>query len=161
MTVSVAYKNSFTTLKAVLSSMFWRAGAMFAVSLALIVYGAVVLVMICLFRLSDLSEQWDGGALGQPLDLRGQMGQTMSRNLLLSPNVNSLRSSHACLYGSPLSSGRLSAWSIPQSSHTSDVQSGSMSGCYSSVQEISDQDKSDSDDGDLDACCITNQIGKP
>ncbi len=31
-----------------LSGIFWRAGALFAVSLALIVSGAMVLVMICL-----------------------------------------------------------------------------------------------------------------
>jgi hypothetical protein len=44
--LSVACRNALT-LTAVLSSVFWRASAMFAVSLALIVSGAVVLFMMC------------------------------------------------------------------------------------------------------------------
>ena len=41
-----------------LSSILWGAGALFAVSLALIVSGATVLVMMCLLMLADLNENW-------------------------------------------------------------------------------------------------------
>jgi hypothetical protein len=52
---SVAHKNTLTWM-GIVSSILWRAGALFAVSLALIVSGAVVLLMMCLLRLADLSE---------------------------------------------------------------------------------------------------------
>lgn len=46
------------SLWTVLSSILWGAGALFAVSLALIVSGATVLVMMCLLMLADLNENW-------------------------------------------------------------------------------------------------------
>src|SRR6266849_3462311 len=59
-----------------LSSTLWGAGALFAVSLALLVSGATVLVMICLLMLADLTENFRGDALGQALLHRAGIGQT-------------------------------------------------------------------------------------
>jgi hypothetical protein len=47
-----------------LSSILWRTGALFAVSLALLVFGVTVLVMICLLMLADLTDNFRGDALG-------------------------------------------------------------------------------------------------
>jgi hypothetical protein len=41
-----------------LASILWRAGALFATSLAFLVSGATVLVMMCLLMLGDLNENW-------------------------------------------------------------------------------------------------------
>jgi hypothetical protein len=81
------------------SSVLWRAGALFAVSFALIVSGTVVVLMMCLLRLADLSEKWDGDALGQLLLLRGQMAQTMNREFRQDPDADLLRSLDAFLHG--------------------------------------------------------------
>ena len=64
---------------AMLSSILWHAGALFAVSLALLVSGATVLVMMCLLMLADLTENWGGDAFGQVLPHRAGIGQTMKR----------------------------------------------------------------------------------
>jgi hypothetical protein len=66
----------------------WRAGALFAVSLALIVSGAVVLVMMCFLMLVDQSDKWDGDAFGQLFLLRGGMAQTMNREFRFDPDVD-------------------------------------------------------------------------
>jgi hypothetical protein len=79
------------------SSVLWRAGALFAVSFALIVSGTVVVLMMCLLRLADLSEKWDGDALGQLFLLRGQMARTMNREFRQDPNADLLRLSDAFL----------------------------------------------------------------
>jgi hypothetical protein len=43
---------------AMLASILWRAGSLFAISLAFLVSGAMVLVMMCLLMLADLNENW-------------------------------------------------------------------------------------------------------
>jgi hypothetical protein len=83
----VAPKNTLAWT-VILSSVLWRTGALFAVSLALIVSGAAVLVMMCLLRLVDLSEKWDGDALGQLFLLRGGRAQTMNRELRPDPDAD-------------------------------------------------------------------------
>ena len=55
----------------------WGAGALFAVSLAVLVSGATVLVMICLLMLADLTDNFRGDALGQALIRRAGIGQTI------------------------------------------------------------------------------------
>jgi hypothetical protein len=62
-------------------SVLWSAGALFAISLALIVSGAVVVFVMCLFRLADLSQRWDGDAVGQLLLLRERTALTRNREL--------------------------------------------------------------------------------
>jgi hypothetical protein len=47
-------------------------------------------MMMCLLRLADLSEKWDGDALGQLLLLRGQMAQTMNREFRQDPDADLL-----------------------------------------------------------------------
>jgi hypothetical protein len=49
---------------------------LFATSIAFIVSGAVVLLIMCLFRLADLSHEWDGDVIGQSLLLRERMADT-------------------------------------------------------------------------------------
>jgi hypothetical protein len=71
----------------VLSSLLWGAGALFAVSLALIVSGATTLVMMCLLMLADLSTNWDGDAFDQVLLPRGETAQTMNREFLSYPKL--------------------------------------------------------------------------
>ena len=60
----VTYKSTPRVVSLV-PEILWSAGALFASSLALMVSGAVVLLMMCLFRLADLSQKWDGDAVGQ------------------------------------------------------------------------------------------------
>ena len=55
----------------------WGAGALFAVSLAVLVSGATVLVMICLLMLADLTDNFRRDALGQALIRRAGIGQTI------------------------------------------------------------------------------------
>ena len=71
----------------VISSLLWGAGALFAVSLALIVSGATTLVMMCLLMLADLSTNWDGDAFDQVLPLRGETAQTMNREFSSDPKL--------------------------------------------------------------------------
>ena len=104
------------SLWTVLSSILWGAGALFAVSLALIVSGATVLVMMCLLMLADLSENWGGDAFGQVLLLRGETAQTMNREFLSDPNANLRRMPDTFLHSSNLSDGRFSVWHIPMHS---------------------------------------------
>ena len=47
--------------------------------LALLVPSAVVILMVCLLGLAGLSKNWDGDALGQLLQPRGEMAHTMTR----------------------------------------------------------------------------------
>jgi hypothetical protein len=98
------------------SSVLWGAGAMFAVSLALIVSGAVVLVMMCLLRLVDLSEKWDGDAFGQLFVLSGEMAQTMNREFRPDPDVDLRRAPDAFFHDSNLIDGRFSDWHKPRHS---------------------------------------------
>ena len=67
------------SLWTLVSSILWGAGALFAVSLALTVSGATVLVMMCLLMLADLSENWGGDASRQVLPLSGETAQIMNR----------------------------------------------------------------------------------
>jgi hypothetical protein len=80
------------------SSVLWSAGALFAISFALIVSGTVVVLMMCLLRLADLSEKWDGDAMGQLLLLRGQMAQTMNREFGQDSDAELLRLSDEHLH---------------------------------------------------------------
>ena len=84
---AAASKNTlaWTTIP---SAILWRIGGLFAVSLALIVSGAVVVVMICLLRLIDLSDKLDGNAFGQVLLFRGGIAQTMNGKSRPDPDVN-------------------------------------------------------------------------
>ena len=77
--LTVTYK--ITSKEAsLLPKIFWGAGVLFATSIAFIVSGAVVLVIMCLFRLADLSHEWDGDVIGQALLLYGgRMADTRSR----------------------------------------------------------------------------------
>lgn len=76
--LTVTYK--ITSKEAsLLPKIFWGAGVLFATSIAFIVSGAVVLVIMCLFRLADLSHEWDGDVIGQALLLRERMADTRSR----------------------------------------------------------------------------------
>jgi hypothetical protein len=111
----VAPKNTLAWT-ATVPSVLWRAGALFAVSLALIVSGAVVLVMMCLLRLVDLSEKWDGDAFGQLFPLRGGMAQTMNREFRPDPDVDLRRVPDAFFHDTNLSDGRFSDWHIPRHS---------------------------------------------
>jgi hypothetical protein len=54
----------------------WGAGALFAVSLAVLVSGATVLVLTCLLMLVDLTDNFRGDALGPALLYRAGIGQT-------------------------------------------------------------------------------------
>jgi hypothetical protein len=76
--LTVTYK--ITSKEAsLLPKIFWGAGVLFATSIAFIVSGAVVLLIMCLFRLADLSHEWDGDVIGQSLLLRERMADTRSR----------------------------------------------------------------------------------
>jgi hypothetical protein len=86
-----------------LSSILWRAGALFAVMLALLVSGATVLIMMCLLMLADLTENWPGDAFGQILVHRGGMGQTIKSEFWPDSNANLRRIPHTFLHGSKLS----------------------------------------------------------
>jgi hypothetical protein len=59
-----------------LSSILWRTGAVFAVSLALLVSGVTVLVLTCLLMLVDLADNLRGDAFGEALLYRAGIGQT-------------------------------------------------------------------------------------
>jgi hypothetical protein len=96
------------------SSILWRAGALFAVSLALIVSGAVVLVMMCLLMLVDQSEKWDGDAFGQLFLLRGGMVQTMNRQFQPDPDADLRQVPDGFFHDSNLNDGRFSDWHIPR-----------------------------------------------
>jgi hypothetical protein len=98
----------------VLSSILWGAGALFAVSLALIVSGVTVLVMMCLLMLADLSNNWDGNAFGQVLLLHGETA--MNREFSSDRNANLRRMPDTFLHRSNLSDGRFSDWHIPMHS---------------------------------------------
>jgi hypothetical protein len=93
-----------------LSGIFWRAGALFAVSLALIASGAMVLVMIYLLMLADLSENRGEEAFGQVLLLRGGIAQTMNKEFGLNPNPDLRRMPNTLPHGSN-SSDR--SWQMP------------------------------------------------
>ena len=54
---------------------FWRSDALFAVFLALLVSGATITVMMCLLMLADLTENLRGGAFGQMVLQRAEIGQ--------------------------------------------------------------------------------------
>jgi hypothetical protein len=123
------------TLTQVATTALWRSGALFAVSLVLIVSGAVVLLMMCLFRLADLSEKWDGDALGQLLLLRGRMAQAMNREFQPGSESDLLRLPNASLYGSNFSNVAFSNWRISQRSHPNDNIRNQKPRFYSSVDE--------------------------
>jgi hypothetical protein len=91
---------------AMLSSILWHAGALFAVSLALLVSGATVSVMMCLLMLADLSKNWGGDVFGQVLLHRAGIGQTIKREFWPDSNANLRRMPHAFLHGSKLSDVR-------------------------------------------------------
>ena len=92
-----------------LSGIFWRAGALFAVSLVLIASGAMVLVMICLLMLADLSENWGEEAFGQVLLLRGGIAQTMNKEFGLNPNLDLRRKPNTL----PHSNSSDRSWQMP------------------------------------------------
>jgi hypothetical protein len=115
MMTTVAPKNTLAWA-AIVSGVLWRTGALFAVSLALIVSGTVVLVMMCLLILVDLSEKWDGDAFGQLFLLRGGMAQTMNRELRPDPDADLRRVPDAFFHDSNLRDGRFSDWHIPRHS---------------------------------------------
>jgi hypothetical protein len=75
----VTYKTKPS--RALLSEIFWSAGVLFAISLAFIVSGAVILLTMCLFRLADLSHEWKGDIIGQFLLQRERMADTRHREL--------------------------------------------------------------------------------
>jgi hypothetical protein len=102
------------SLWTVISSLLWGAGAVFAVSLALIVSGATTLVMMCLLMLADLSTNWDGDAFDQVLLLRGETAQTMNREF--SSDSKLRRMPDMFLHSSNVSEGRYSGWRIPMHS---------------------------------------------
>jgi hypothetical protein len=70
----MSVRNLWTPM---LSNILWRTGALFAVSLALLVSGVTVLVLTCLLMLADLTDNWRGDALGQILLSRAEVGQTI------------------------------------------------------------------------------------
>ena len=94
------------SLWTVISSLLWGAGAVFAVSLALIVSGATTLVMMCLLMLADLSTNWDGDAFDQVLLLRGETAQTINREF--SSDSKLRRMPDMFLHSSNVSEGRYS-----------------------------------------------------
>jgi hypothetical protein len=73
----VASKNAPIDL---IPNILWSVGALFALSLALIVSATVLLCMICLFRLADLNERSDEDPVGQVLLL--QEHAPLSMNIL-------------------------------------------------------------------------------
>src|SRR5690349_4711690 len=91
--VSFGSKYAFT-----MTRMFWRAGAVGALSFGLLVCGAAVLCMMCLFRLSDISDKWDGDALGQLFIMRSRVGHTTGRAYLPSADAEWRGSSRHSLY---------------------------------------------------------------
>lgn len=66
----------------------WRSDALFAVFLALLVYGATIIVMMCLLMLADLTENWRGGAFGQIVLQRAEIGQTNKSEFMSDWNIN-------------------------------------------------------------------------
>ena len=76
--LTITYKTR-PRVASLLLEIFWSAGALFATSIAFIVSGAVVLLIMCLFRLADLSQEWDGDVIGQSLLLRERMADTRYR----------------------------------------------------------------------------------
>jgi hypothetical protein len=60
----------------VVRNTLWGIGTLFAVSLALLVSGATVVVMVCLLMLADLTDNFRGDAIGQALLHRAGIGQT-------------------------------------------------------------------------------------
>ena len=81
----VTYKSTPRVVSLV-PEILWSAGALFASSLALMVSGAVVLLMMCLFRLADLSQKWDGDVISQSLLLRERTAGTSHRELWSDPD---------------------------------------------------------------------------
>ena len=67
---------------------FWRSDALFAVFLALLVSGATITVMMCLLMMVDLTENWRGGAFGQIILQRAEIGQTNKSEFMFDWNVN-------------------------------------------------------------------------
>ena len=72
----------------VLLRILWRSDSLFAVFLALLVYGATIIVMMCLLMLVDLTENWRGGAFGQIILQRADIGQTNKSQSMSDWNVN-------------------------------------------------------------------------
>ena len=66
----------------------WRSDALFAVFLALLVSGATIIVMMCLLMLADLTENWRGGAFGQIVLQRAEIGQTNKSEFMSDWNIN-------------------------------------------------------------------------
>src|SRR5215472_13479605 len=60
----------------VVRNTLWGIGTLFAVSLALLVSGATVVVMVCLLMLVDLTDNFRGDALGEALLRQAGIGQT-------------------------------------------------------------------------------------
>ena len=60
----------------VVRNTLWGIGTLFAVSLALLVSGATVIVMVCLLMLADLTDNFRGDALGEALLRQAGIGQT-------------------------------------------------------------------------------------
>jgi hypothetical protein len=92
-----------TRIVGTLSSIFWRAGALFAILLALFVSGATVLVLICLLMLANLTENWPGDAFGQVLVQRAVIGQAVKPEFWPDANANLRWTPHIFLRGSELS----------------------------------------------------------
>jgi hypothetical protein len=59
----------------ILLRILWRSDALFAVFLTLLVSGATIIVMMCLLMLADLTENLRGGAFGQMVLQRAEIGQ--------------------------------------------------------------------------------------
>jgi hypothetical protein len=72
--LEIDFKNTLRSMP-LLSTVLWSTGALFAVWLALVLSGVVVLFMVCLFRLADPSEKWDGDVVGRVLLLRERKAQ--------------------------------------------------------------------------------------
>jgi len=88
----VTYRSA-PRVVSIVPEIVWSAGALFASLLALIVSGAVVLLMMCLFRLADLSQKWDGDVIGQSLLLRERTAKTTHRDFWSDPDEDMSRSS--------------------------------------------------------------------
>jgi hypothetical protein len=72
----------------ILSRSFWRADALFAVFLTLLVSGATIIVMMCLLVLADLTENWRADTFGQIILQRTDIGQTNKSEFVSDRNVN-------------------------------------------------------------------------
>jgi hypothetical protein len=68
--------------------------------------------MMCLLRLVDQSEKWDGDEFGQLFLLRGGMAQTMNREFQPDPDVDSRRVPDMFFHDI----SRFSDWHIPSHS---------------------------------------------